>query len=947
MMRRSCRSIALGALAVVVVAGGPGVNAFGAPPTSPVKGNSGQRLIVKDVIKDPDGSTHVRYTRTYDGLRVIGGDLVSHRDRSGRVKNVSWNASHTVAPPSTTPKLSLASALAAGARRSASVQQVTSAVTRELVVYNGGSTPKLAYDVLSTGTRADQTPSRWHTIVDAQTGATLQSYDEIENGTGNGIYVGSVPLGTTAGAGYSMSDAVGNKTADLNGSTSGPGTVFTDADDIWGDGSAGSPASAGVDAHYGAEKTFDYFKNVLGRNGIWNNGVGARSRVHYGNNYVNAFWDGTQMTYGDGVGNTHPLVEVDVAGHEMSHGVTQATAGLAYSGDAGGLNEATSDIFGTAVEWYANNAADIPDYLIGELININGNGTPLRYMDRPSRDGRSRDCWSSTLGGLDPHLSSGPLNHWFYLASEGSGAKTINGVPYNSPTCNASTVTGIGRDAAAKIWYRTLSTYLTSNSTYAAARGGAIRSAKDLYGAQSAECAGVESSFAAIAVPAGAETCSGTAPAPPPSGSNSLLNPGFESGAVSWAATSGVIGQNGTYRPTNSGTWNAWMNGYGTSHTDSISQSVTIPAGSRATLSYYVRVDTAETTTSLAKDTMTVRAGSKVLQTLSNLGAAAGYQLKTADLSAFAGQTISLSFTGVENSSLQTSFVVDDTSVSIITTAPKAPSGARATPGDAQASVSWTAPSSSGGSPITGYTVTASPGGGVATTTGATSAVVTGLTNGTGYRFTVTATNATGTSPASPPSTAVTPRAAPSAPTGVVAVPGGAKAVVSWTRPASNGGSAITRYTVTASPGGRTATTTGATTATVTSLAGDTSYTFTVTATNLAGISSPSPPSSPVRPLVAPTAPTGVVATLESATAFVSWTAPASDGGSSIIRYIVRASPGGRAAITSGATTATVAGLTLNTRYTFTVTATNAIGTSAASASSAAALTRTTPLEAG
>ena len=137
--------------------------------------------------------------------------------------------------------------------------------------------------------------------------------------------------------------------------------------------------------------------------------------MHYGNAYVNAFWDGTQMTYGDGSGNTQPLTELDIAGHEMSHGVTENTANLTYCGESGGLNEATSDIFGTAVEFYANNASDVGDYLIGEKININGNGTPLRYMDKPSRDGGSPDCWSSGVGGLDVHYSSGPANHMFYL----------------------------------------------------------------------------------------------------------------------------------------------------------------------------------------------------------------------------------------------------------------------------------------------------------------------------------------------------------------------------------------------------------------------------------------------------------------------------------------------------------------------------------------------------
>ena len=179
----------------------------------------------------------------------------------------------------------------------------------------------------------------------------------------------------------------------------------------------------------------------------------------------------------------------------MSHGVTENTAGLNYSGDAGGLNEATSDIFGTSVEFYASNSTDVGDYLIGEKIDINGNGTPLRYMDKPSKDGASQDCWTTSTRNLDPHYSSGPLNHCFYLASEGSGAKTINGVSYNSPTCDGSTVTGAGRDAIAKVWYRTLSTKLTSGSTYASARNGAIASAKELYGATSATCTAVEKAF--------------------------------------------------------------------------------------------------------------------------------------------------------------------------------------------------------------------------------------------------------------------------------------------------------------------------------------------------------------------------------------------------------------------------------------------------------------------
>ncbi|MEO9153775.1 MAG: M4 family metallopeptidase [Lapillicoccus sp.] len=623
---------------------------------------TGEKLVVKDVVTDANGAKHVRFNRTFNGLRVIGGDLVAHEDAAGAVKSVTWNASGKVAVASTTPRLTSGAAAAKGA---VSGLRDATAPKGELVVYAGGAAPVLAYDVVTEGIKADQTPTRFHTVVDATSGATLTGWDEIQQGTGKGIFVGTVPIGTTGSTGsYQMKDTTGNFATDLKGATSGNGTTFTDADDVWGNSAVSDRASAAVDAHYGAEKTYEFYNTVLGRAGIYDNGSGVRSRVHYGNAYVNAFWDGTQMTYGDGTGNTHPLVELDVAGHEMSHGVTENTAGLNYTGDAGGLNEATSDIFGTAVEWFANNPNDVPDYLIGELININGNGTPLRYMDKPSKDGGSKDCWSSTLGGLDPHYSSGPLNHWFYLASEGSGAKTINGVAYNSPTCNSSTVTPVGRDRAEKIWYRTLSTYLTSGSNYAAARNGAIRSAKDLYPTDASVCTNIAASFSAIGVPAGTESCGGGT-TPPPTGSNVLANPGFESGAVSWTGTSGPI-TNNTGRPAHSGSWKLWLGGNGSTSTETEAQTVTVPSTGTPKLSFWIRTDTAETG-STAYDTMkvqVVKGGvTTTLATFSNVGTSATYAQKVYDLSAFKGASVSVRFTMSEDSSLQTSFVVDDTSV--------------------------------------------------------------------------------------------------------------------------------------------------------------------------------------------------------------------------------------------------------------------------------------------
>ncbi len=469
-----------------------------------------QSLTVRSVVTDRDGTRHVRYDRTVDGLPVVGGDLVVAKGANGTVKNSHWNRGKAVAPATTRATVSRAAASATAAR-GAGYRVDSSAAA--LVVYASSGTPRLAWQVTTTGIRASQTPSKLTTWVDARTGKVIDSVETIEEGTGSTPYNGSITLTTIGSApNFQLADGIGNTTTDLNGATTGTGSPFVDADNAWGTGVysliGAARQTAAVDAQFGAQKTFEYYSTMHNRAGIWNTGVGARSRVHYGNAYPNAFWDGTQMTYGDGAGNTRPLTELDVAGHEMSHGVTENTAHLNYRGESGGLNEATSDIFGTAVEFFANAPADPGDYLIGEKININGNGTPLRYMDRPSRDGVSKDCWSRTLGRLDVHYSSGPLNHWYYLVSEGSGAKTLDGVDYNSPRCGtAPAVTGVGHAVAEKVWYRTLTTKLTSNSGYAAARNGAIASAKELYGRNSTNCLAVQAAFTAIAVPAGTQTC--------------------------------------------------------------------------------------------------------------------------------------------------------------------------------------------------------------------------------------------------------------------------------------------------------------------------------------------------------------------------------------------------------------------------------------------------------
>ena len=466
-----------------------------------------ESLVARDVIKDASGTVHTRYERTYDGLPVLGGDLVVDTAKSGRTGHVYKATKAAIKVASVKPQITAAKAekQALSAAKAAGSKSTDADRAPRKVIWAGKGTPTLAYETVVGGLQDDGTPNQLHVITDAATGKKLFEYQGIKNGIGNTQYSGQVSLTTTqSGSNFTLNDSArgAHKTYNLNHGTSGTGTLFSQTSDTWGNGTTSNAATAGADAHYGAAETWDFYKNTFGRSGIKNNGVGAYSRVHYGNAYVNAFWDDGCfcMTYGDGSGNADPLTSLDVAGHEMSHGVTSNTAGLNYSGESGGLNEATSDIFGTGVEFYAANSTDVGDYLIGEKIDINGDGTPLRYMDKPSKDGGSADSWYSGVGNLDVHYSSGVANHFFYLLSEGSGAKVINGVSYNSPTSDGLPVTGIGRDKALQIWYRALTTKFTSTTNYASARTGTLAAAGELYGTTSAEYTAVQNAWAGVNV---------------------------------------------------------------------------------------------------------------------------------------------------------------------------------------------------------------------------------------------------------------------------------------------------------------------------------------------------------------------------------------------------------------------------------------------------------------
>ncbi|GAA2605027.1 M4 family metallopeptidase [Streptomyces roseoviolaceus] len=466
-----------------------------------------EKLVVRDVLKDRDGTVHTRYERTYADLPVLGGDLVVESTEADATASVTKATRAPIAPATTKAAVSAAKARQQALTAGKADEAKSPGINREprKVIWAASGKPVVAYETVVGGFQHDGTPQELHVVTDATTGAKLYEWEAIETGTGNTVYSGTVDLTTTqSGSTYNLTDgARGNhKTYNLNRGTSGTGTLFSGPDDVWGNGTPSNLESAGADAHYGAALTWDYYKNVHGRSGIRGDGVGAYSRVHYGNNYVNAFWSDSCfcMTYGDGSGNANPLTSIDVAAHEMTHGLTSNTAGLNYSGESGGLNEATSDIFGSTVEFYANNSSDVGDYLIGEEIDINGDGTPLRYMDKPSKDGSSKDSWYSGIGSIDVHYSSGPANHFFYLLSEGSGTKTINGVTYNSSTSDGLPVTGIGRDKAEKIWFRALTTKFTSTTNYAGARTGTLAATGELYGTDSAEYKAVQHAWAGINV---------------------------------------------------------------------------------------------------------------------------------------------------------------------------------------------------------------------------------------------------------------------------------------------------------------------------------------------------------------------------------------------------------------------------------------------------------------
>jgi len=363
----------------------------------------------------------------------------------------------------------------------------------ELMLLNDGG--KISGDlklVYAFNIYAQEPFGRKEIYVDANTGAIIWEENLIHEadvvGNASTLYSGNQDIicDNAVGSFRLRETGRGNgiRTFDM-----GHGTSYGGASDIVNTSTNFSTPEPGLDAHWGAEMTYDYFFNVHNRNSIDGNGFVLNSYVSYDNGFSNAFWDGQRMTYGDGAGNNTPYTALDIAGHEVTHGLTSNTAALIYQDESGALNESFSDIFGMSIEFFAKPAQ--ANWELGEDL-----GFALRNMQNPNAEG-DPDTYFGTnwapLGGGDNggvHTNSGVQNFWYYLLVDGGTGTNDNGDLYS--------VNGIGLTDASRIAFRNLTVYLTPSSNYIDARFFAIQSAVDLFGGCTSEVESVTNAWYAV-----------------------------------------------------------------------------------------------------------------------------------------------------------------------------------------------------------------------------------------------------------------------------------------------------------------------------------------------------------------------------------------------------------------------------------------------------------------
>jgi len=527
-------------------------------------------FVVKEVLYDTDKdghqvAVHVRLDRFYKGLRVIGGDSIVHINATDQSLS---GISQTLLEPL---KIDTEDVVTANVQVSRGME--TFANIGELVVYGRtsmGYNGTLAWDVMMSGIAEDGTYMTVHVIHDAETGEVLDQFSDTKtyrptgwpgkplsnvtygkpqmntplivlptvtpaSGIGNTLFLGMIDNLATGydGTKYYLLDPTRNYmyTTDATGLTyedADEGPLFMSDDNEWGDGTIAATDTVAADADYAAQVSFDYFLQVFGRRGVFNNQDGIYSRVHVevpgGAGWCNSAYDpeSPHILYGDAGtcpdGEYWPQTALDIGAHEYTHAVADAIVGWNYSGETAALDEATSDIFGAMIEFFAQ---DVPFYSPNYIFDFQTYKNPGKFdrsMIQPSDDGNSFDCYCDPLPtGADVeepwYCTMGIANHFFYLLAEG----TTNGVP--SKTCNpedcenrnvtekvtatgTETLEGIGKEKAAAIWFRALSRYFTTDINYSGAREATVKAAKDLY-KKGSEAEAVKNAWDAVLVISG------------------------------------------------------------------------------------------------------------------------------------------------------------------------------------------------------------------------------------------------------------------------------------------------------------------------------------------------------------------------------------------------------------------------------------------------------------
>lgn len=471
---------------------------------------------------DALGMVHRRYQQHHRGVPVDGAELLVH-ERDGRVLTLNGQWVRGLAVAEVQPTLSAAEALqralqAVGARRylweSARAEAWLKRLKKDpratfypqpqlvLASADGLAQPASLRLAWRLEVQAEQPVGRYEVYIDAQTGALLDKIDLLCTQNVPGVaktrYSGERPIiaermpdqryrlfETTRGNGI--------ETYNMQRGTNFDAAVdFTDDDNYW-DNANGFKDDAATDAHWGAEVTYDYFLHAHDHAGLDDRDFPLLSFVHYGVAYDNAFWNGAWASFGDGSGPRNPFTTLDIVAHEFTHGITEFSARLRYRNESGALNEAFSDIFGAVVRSWAR--PEKAGWLIGD--EISASGPPFRDMSWPKNQSHPHtykgQFWftgSGDNGGV--HTNSGVKNYWFYLLSEGGSGTNDRGHAY--------TVQAIGMEAAAQIAYRSLRYYLTSLSTFADAREGALQAAEDLFGRCSPPFVQVANAWYAVGV---------------------------------------------------------------------------------------------------------------------------------------------------------------------------------------------------------------------------------------------------------------------------------------------------------------------------------------------------------------------------------------------------------------------------------------------------------------